>query len=92
MRVHHQVRGAVDVNIREHFVYPEGLNTKGELNYPTRYHGSRLPDYPVSSTASNHIGAAEARRHAGHQKALTERGWTPAPLTGLSGRLAFGNV
>jgi hypothetical protein len=31
MRVHHQVRGTIDIQIREHPVFPEGLNTKGEL-------------------------------------------------------------
>jgi len=30
MRVHHQMRSAVDIYVREHHVFSEGLNTKGE--------------------------------------------------------------
>jgi hypothetical protein len=63
MRVHHQVRGAADVYIREHFVYPEGLNTQGELNY-TR----TLPREPAPRL-SGVINGLEAHRRSGGEEA-----------------------
>ena len=63
MRVHHQVRGAADVYIREHFVYPEGLNTQGELNY------TRTLPWEPAPRLSGVINGLEAHRRSGGEEA-----------------------